>query len=56
MIVQVKQVGPGLDVLAGLGELADVVGEESQRLGVTVGAAAVVVVAPLLNFPGIRGT
>src|SRR5258708_7721414 len=50
-VVKLKQVGPGLDVFAGLGELRYVIGEELQRLRVAVRAAAIHVIAPLLDFP-----
>jgi hypothetical protein len=50
-IIQLEHVRPGLDILARLGEFGDVSGEELHRLGVTIGAAPIHVIAPLLDFP-----
>src|SRR5215470_1800430 len=50
-VVKFEQVGPGLNVFAGLGEFGDGLGEELQRFRVAVRAAAIYVIAPLLDFP-----
>src|SRR2546425_1081972 len=50
-VVKLKQVRPRLDVFACLREPGDGVSEVLERLRVAVRAAAVHVIAPLLNFP-----
>ena len=50
-VVEFEQVGPRFDVFARLGELGHVSGEELQGFRVAVGAAPIVIVAPVLNFP-----
>src|SRR5262245_3396274 len=46
-VVQFQRISPGFDVFAGPAEFRDVAGENLQRLGIAVRAAAIHVITPL---------
>ena len=51
VVVQIEQINPGFNIFSRLGNVPDRFREILQRLGITVGTAALLKRAPLLDFP-----
>jgi hypothetical protein len=51
VIVEVEIIVPGFHILPGLTDIADAFGKKLQRFHIAIGAALIVISAPLLDFP-----